>query len=107
MLGATPTNEKFLPLLDRELDKIVSFYKAQEQELSDEITQLAEAIAKREEEGDRFDSRFSDDADSDDEELSYGDTNLSRSMSRTRRKRSMSAGSPVATRRRSLGTLAV
>lgn len=99
---SVPSNEKFVPLLDRELHKIVTFYKIQEQELADEIDELAASIARKEEEGEGgSDPRFSDDGDSEDDEL-YGELSLSRSASRPRRKRSISGGSPVA-RRRSIG----
>lgn len=101
------TDEKFVPLLDRELDKIITFYKAQEHELREELDQLSISIARREEEGFNglTDARFSDDGDSDDDDMSYGDLTMSRRMStsRSRRKRSISGGSPVNTRRRYSG----
>ena len=94
-------NDQFVPLLDRELDKIVAFYRAQEHELKGELDELAANIARREEEGfNGLDHRFSDDGDSDDDDISYGDLTMSRNLSTTRwrRKRSISQGSPVARR---------
>lgn len=79
------------------------FYKAQENELKEELEQLSISIARREEEGFNalHDGPFSDDGDSDDDDMSYGALTSSRrlSMSRSRRNRSMSGGSPLNTRR--------
>ncbi|KAF8322610.1 SPX-domain-containing protein [Clavulina sp. PMI_390] len=94
-------NEKFLPLLDRELRKVVAFYVAQEKELLAEVERLGQSIARREEEGlnGLADSRYSDD-DSDDDDESHGIPSGSRVASQSRRKRSLSGGSPVKGRRR-------
>lgn len=90
-----------MPLLDRELAKIVKFYRAQEHELKVELEDLEARIARSEEQGlHSIDHQFSDDGDSDDDDLSYGDLNMSRNMStnRWRRKHSISAGSAMARR---------
>ena len=90
-----------MPSLDRELAKIVRFYRAQEHELKVELEELAASIARSEEQGlNSIDHQFSDDGDSDDDDLSYGDLTMSRNMSTNhwRRKHSISAGSAVARR---------
>ena len=95
------TDDQFVPLLDRELAKIVNFYRTQEHELKAELEELAASITRREEEGPHsLEHRFSDDGDSDDDDISYGDVTMSRnvSASRWRRKPSISVGSPVARR---------
>jgi phosphate transporter len=94
------TNDQFVPLLDHELDKITSFYPAQEHELKGELDELAANIARREEEGfNGLDHRFSDDGDSDDDDVSYGDITVNRNLNPSHwRKRSISRGSPVARR---------
>ncbi len=79
------TVEAFVPLLDRELGKIVLFYKSQETELRGELNILATDIATAEAQGVARDEGEEEEAvDSDDEETSnWG-------MSSTRRKRSLS-----------------
>lgn len=78
------TVQAFIPLLDRELERIVSFYKSQGDELRVELDNLTADIATAEVQGVIPEEREEEDADSDDEETSnWG-------MSSTRRKRSLS-----------------
>jgi hypothetical protein len=84
------TNEKFIPLLDRELAKTVNFYKAQEPELRAEIEDVAANIARREEEGLGPDPRYVDDDESDDDDVSNLGSGSSPHAAR-RRRRTLSA----------------
>ncbi|KAF8799051.1 SPX-domain-containing protein [Phlegmacium glaucopus] len=48
---ATSTDSVFIPLLDRELKKLVSFYEHQEKELIDDLEELEKSILEQEEAG--------------------------------------------------------
>jgi phosphate transporter len=92
------TDEKFVPLLDRELDKIVAFYKSQEADLIAEVEELAANIIEREAAGIGPDARYMDEDESDDEE-EEGSVGLDGSLSQLpdspqRRKRSLSGRGP-------------
>jgi phosphate transporter len=82
------------------LDKIISLYKIQEEELQGEVDALASDIITTEEHGPGGHLGYSDDGDSDDEELVNGAADGARYASASRRKRSISASSPTARRRR-------
>ena len=101
LLSVASANEKFIPLLDRELDKIVSFYRIQEEELRSEVEVLDASITKVEEEGPGAYGGFSDEGESDDDDevVLTGVSGASRNTS-MRRKRSISASSPTNGRRR-------
>lgn len=91
------TAQAFTPLLDRELERVVSFYKSQGDELRVELDNLTADIATAEAQGVIPEEREEEDADSDDEETSnWG-------MSSTRRKRSLSVNvrpqRPISTER--------
>ena len=59
----------FIPLLDRELEKICLFYVTEEQRLSDEVTALQEEVERQEESGPYAGHRYLDaDEDEDDED---------------------------------------
>lgn len=79
------TDAIFVPLLDRELKKIVNFYEHQEKELLDELSELEESIKLQEEAGLAGDRYIDDvggvsgDEDDDDED---DDESLSRSRDR-------------------------
>ncbi|KAJ7596438.1 SPX domain-containing protein [Mycena floridula] len=82
----------FKPLLDVQLDKIISFYENQEKELLDELDELEEEVRLREEaglEGDHYAEDVDDDDDDDDDSLSQG---VSRSNPPKRRRRLSSTG---------------
>ncbi|ESK87596.1 phosphate transporter [Moniliophthora roreri MCA 2997] len=82
------TDSVFVPLLDRQLRKIVLFYEAQEKELSEELEELEELVRQQEElglEGDHYtDDDFEDDDDDDDSLSRSRDPTL---PSSTRRRR--------------------
>ncbi|KAG2017401.1 phosphate transporter [Coprinopsis cinerea AmutBmut pab1-1] len=73
----TSTDAAFIPLLDRELKKIVSFYEIQSKELFDELEELEEAVREQEALGNT--DRYNDYSDGDDED---DDDSISRSPSR-------------------------
>lgn len=86
------TDALFIPLLDRELSKIVTFYKHQEQELMEELQDLEKDVALQDELGLRGEETWGRYTDDDDEE---DDDSVSRSPTRRRslshqRKRSSS-----------------
>ena len=67
------TDAVFIPMLDRELRKIVLFYENQEKELMEELEELEELVKLQEEmglEGDHYNDDFTDDDEDDDESLS-------------------------------------
>ncbi|KAJ6543566.1 SPX domain-containing protein [Mycena vulgaris] len=87
------TDAVFVPLLDRELQKICTFYEAQEKDLMGEVAELEELVHQQEEAGmagnHYLDGPYDDDDDDDDD-----DDSLSRSPQR-RRRVSTSAGHRV------------
>jgi phosphate transporter len=81
------TDGIFAPLLDRELQKICSFYEVQEKELVGEVAELEELVRQQEEAGmagNHYldDGAYGDDEDDDDDD---DDDSLSRSPQRRRR----------------------
>jgi phosphate transporter len=88
--AVSDTDALFIPLLDRELQKITAFYTAQEKEIMDELNSLEADVAEQEAVGlDGADGylQASDDDDDDDESVQ-----LSQSPDRRRRTLSHSAG---------------
>ncbi|KAF9448494.1 Sodium/sulfate symporter [Macrolepiota fuliginosa MF-IS2] len=82
------TNNLFVPLLDRELRKIMTFYESQEKELAEELTDLEEDVARQEEAGLEAGAHyFASDDEDDDESIS-----VSQSPERRRHRKSSSAG---------------
>jgi hypothetical protein len=77
------TDALFIPLLDRELKKIVAFYEHQEQELMEELQDLEKDVELQDELGLRGEETWGRYADDDDEE---DDDSLSRSPARVRRR---------------------
>ena len=69
---STATDAVFVPLLDRELKKIHSFYESQELELLDAVANLEGLVQEQEEAGlaaeDRYIFEGDDDDDDDDDE---------------------------------------
>ena len=83
----------FIPLLDRELSKITTFYDSQQKELLFEISELEKHVQEREEAGLSGGEYYLDDDDEDDDEDDDNDTELqgisrepTQSPKRTRRK---------------------
>lgn len=67
------TDSLFIPLLDRELQKICLFYESQEQDLLKEVTALEHLVQQQEEHGPYVEhqyevAEFEDDEDEDDED---------------------------------------
>ncbi|KAH9918924.1 SPX domain-containing protein [Epithele typhae] len=62
------SDAQFLPLLDRELDKICMFYDMEEQRLTDDVTALQDEIEREEESGPYGGFRYMDAAEDDDDE---------------------------------------
>ncbi|KAG5721703.1 hypothetical protein E4T56_gene11189 [Termitomyces sp. T112] len=85
LLAQSGTDAVFEPLLNKDLGKIVSFYHAQEKELTDEVAELEELVEKQEEAGLGGDDRYFDDPDDDDDD---DDESISRSPERRRRQKS-------------------
>ena len=81
------TDAVFIPLLDRELQKIVTFYEHQEKELLEELEALEKDVVLQDELGLHVEDHWGDYADDDDEE---DDESISRSPEGRRRKRSTS-----------------
>ncbi|KAJ8077599.1 low-affinity phosphate transporter [Marasmius tenuissimus] len=87
------TDAVFIPMLDRELRKIVLFYENQEKELIEELEELEELVKVQEEmglEGDHYNDDFTDDEDDDDESLSQS-RDATTATGRRRRRMSSSA----------------
>ncbi|GLB44732.1 putative SPX domain containing protein [Lyophyllum shimeji] len=85
------TDVLFEPLLNKETQKIVSFYQSQEKELLEEVAELEELVAKQEEEGFDGAERYLDDPYAD--EASEDDESVSRSPDATHRRRNISTSS--------------
>lgn len=69
--STSPTDSAFVPLLDRELKKIVLFYESQEKETLDAVSELEELAKEQEENGFWENGQyegFEDDDDDDDED---------------------------------------
>jgi phosphate transporter len=71
--ATSSTDDVFRPLLDQELEKIVSFYIAQEKELFDEVEELTQLVNRKEEEGlGLATATYSSEDDSDDDDGGSG-----------------------------------
>lgn len=91
------TDGLFIPLLDRELKKITSFYEAQESELLEEVRGLEKMVLQQEEDGPDFGhlyDRQEVDEDDEDEDEDFNQALLNSEITFSR--------SPVSRRRRSL-----
>lgn len=96
--GLQGTDAMFVPLLNRELKKIVLFYEAQEKELFKELEELEESIAKAEEEGmwgpggdhGFYDDDVEEDDEDDDDEDGDDNGNGNNSAQAKKQKRAMS-----------------
>lgn len=81
---STNTDALFIPLLDRELQKIIAFYEQQEKELLDDLEELEKDVRVQDEVGlqggEHYEDYEDDEHDDDDESIS-----ASRSPERTRR----------------------
>ena len=67
--AGTSANDIFKPMLDRELEKISSFYAIQEKEVLEELEELEELIRQKEEEGlNPQTNHFGDEDDDDDDD---------------------------------------
>ena len=97
------TDAIFIPLLDKELNKIIVFYDAQEKELLNDVAQLEEEVRQTEEaglsgRGQYFDEdeddeeEFLDDDDDDDDEETNGATSREPTRSPRRKRRKSSVG---------------
>ena len=90
MLGhtASSTDHLFIPLLDKELHKITTFYEAQERELFNELDILEDQVLSKESQGLKPDGAYldndDDDDDDDDDDLLSPSIDLSPSGSRRR-----------------------
>ncbi|CAA7265750.1 unnamed protein product [Cyclocybe aegerita] len=84
---ASNTDSLFIPLLDRELKKIVLFYEHQEKELLDDLEELEKDVALQEEIGLRGGEHYQDFDEEDEED----DDSISRSPVGTRRRRKSSS----------------
>jgi phosphate transporter len=87
----------FIPLLDKELRKIIVFYESQQKESLDEIAELEEQVKEREEAGLAGGRHYFDDEeedeDEDDDEEDINAASLRRTRSpKQRRRKSTSAG---------------
>ncbi|KAJ7082710.1 SPX domain-containing protein [Mycena belliarum] len=83
----TATDAIFVPLLDRELQKICAFYGAQERELVGEVAELEELVRQQEEAG-MAGNHYLDGQDDDEEEDDDDDDSISHSPQGRRRKSS-------------------
>ncbi|KAG5652755.1 hypothetical protein H0H81_003842 [Sphagnurus paluster] len=80
------TDALFEPLLNKELAKIVEFYRVQEKELQEELVELEALIAHQEEDGLAAEARYMDDPDADDDDEDDDDS-ISRSPEGRRRRK--------------------
>ncbi|KAF9262496.1 Sodium/sulfate symporter [Marasmius fiardii PR-910] len=85
------TDALFIPKLDRELRKIVTFYEHQEKELMDELEELEELVKQQEELGLAGDHYLDDDDDEDDDDESLSHSREP-TTGRRRRRLSVSIG---------------
>ncbi|KAF8149087.1 SPX domain-containing protein [Crassisporium funariophilum] len=86
---ATHTDNLFIPLLDRELKKIILFYEHQEKELMEDLEDLEKAVVEQEELGLDAGDHYEDYDDDNDEE---DDDSVSASRSPEGRRQSLSLG---------------
>ncbi|KIM74890.1 hypothetical protein PILCRDRAFT_827819 [Piloderma croceum F 1598] len=94
----TATDSVFVPLLDRELKKIVFFYESQEKELLDAVTNLEELVKDQEEAGLAAEHQYLVEGEEDDDDDDDDDEPASPSLSREE------SGPPKRRRRRSSAT---
>jgi phosphate transporter len=92
----TATDAVFVPLLDRELKKMVFFYESQEKELLDAVTNLEELVREQEEAGLAAEDQYmiegeDEDDDEDDEPTSPTLSRDESGPSKRRRRRSSAA----------------
>ncbi|KAG8906654.1 low-affinity phosphate transporter, partial [Tulasnella sp. 408] len=100
-------NDVFIPLLDRELEKIVNFYTQQEKEVLDELEELRQLIDQTEEQGLVQEPYRDDDGTDEDEEDDDDETtnrSVSRDLSKRRRKASSASDGRLPDRRSSAGS---
>ena len=94
MLGRTSsTDHLFRPLLDKELEKIMSFYKEQERELLEKLDALEDQVLSKESQGLQPDGAYlhdDDDDDDEEEEEEYDDLLSPSTDYSSRRRRSAS-----------------
>jgi phosphate transporter len=91
----TATDSVFVPLLDRELKKIVFFYEAQEKELMDAVDRLEELVREQEEAGLGAEHQYLVDGDDDDDDDDDDEpTSPSHGMGSPRRRRRRSSAAP-------------
>jgi phosphate transporter len=83
LTGATDTDALFVPLLDRELTKIIAFYGHQLKELTEELQDLEKDVELQDEMGLQGEETWGHYEDDDDEE---DDESISRSPVGTRRR---------------------
>lgn len=87
-------NDIFIPLLDRELEKIVNFYTHQEKEVLDELEEVRQLVEQTEEQG-LVDEPYRDedgtDEDEDDDDDETTNRSVSRDLSKQRRRKASSA----------------
>jgi phosphate transporter len=107
--NSSDTDSIFIPLLDKQLNKIIVFYDAQEKEVLNDIADLEEEVKQREEAGLSGMGHYFDDDDEEEEDLDedYDEEEemtgpLSREpMQSPRRKRRKSSSLPLARQRSS------
>ncbi|KAG9014908.1 low-affinity phosphate transporter [Tulasnella sp. 427] len=101
-------NDIFIPLLDRELDKIVNFYTHQEKEVLDELMELKVLIEQTEEQGlveEPYRDEDGTDEDEEDDDDETTNRSVSRDLSKRRRKASSASdGGRLPDRRSSAGS---
>ena len=67
-VNRSETDALFVPLLDRELRKMTSFYETQEKELLEAVSDLEQLVKEQEESGYAAESYFDDNSDEEEEE---------------------------------------
>lgn len=99
----TNTDSLFIPLLDQELRKVVSFYENQEAELFDELRDLEDAVAHQEEVGLEAGERYLDhDTEEEDDDSIASPTIPDTPLAQSRFRKSLSASR---TRRRAISNV--
>ena len=94
---STATDAVFVPLLDRELKKIHSFYESQELELLDAVANLEGLVQEQEEAGLAAEDRYifeGDDDDDDDDDDEPPSPSLTREDVPPKRRRRRSSAAP-------------
>lgn len=87
----------FVPLLDRELRKISSFYETQEKELLDAVSDLEQLVKEQEESGYAAEASYFDEASDEEDEEEDGPSSAARSPEEPRppkRQRRRSSAGP-------------